>query len=547
MAAQVPEAPEIFIRPDAQTSTLSFYWSPPASDGGSPITSYFLTDGTISETISPNPPFTHIQRGLTNGQTYSFTLAASNSVGLGPSAAFRSVKPGLPPDPPSIPSFTNLGNYQYQIGWTNPANDGGATPLGTCLTAIPLDSSGNLITTSTNNYILKSVIGASTTQGTITLTDFYDYKVLIQTVNDPGYSPARLYTSSILSKSGPPGSSENILAYARTLATLYTGQTLSPFEGGSLLINSQPVGNHDITTRAGNTTISSFTASDWFTGTEDTASAWIIVNGNLTINGGQTFTPSVRKLFTVLYVTGDLTVNGSISMTARGANHSGTGNSGGYTAPVDIRIGTGTFSAVTNPQIPATGGAGGVRRSTNGANPGGTGINGGTGGGGSGAVSFAPPTVGQSGAGAAGTCFSGGGGGGSIYNSGTSQTAGDAVANGGRGGDGTLIQGNQISIGGGGNPGGSGYYFQNQDSRTDGQSGTGGVLIVICAGSLSGSGLIQANGVNGTNFGVTGTGSGGGSITVLFGTNPSGAVTLQASGGGNCGSGTARKLAIGVN
>ena len=84
------------------------------------------------------------------------------------------------------------------------------------------------------------------------------------------------------------------------------------------------------------------------------------MNGNLTINSGQTFIPSVRKLFTVLYVTGNLVVNGSISMTGRGANHSGTGSSGGATTAVDIRIGTGTFSAVVNPQIPAAGVAVGV-------------------------------------------------------------------------------------------------------------------------------------------------------------------------------------------
>jgi len=347
-----------------------------------------------------------------------------------------------------------------------------------------------------------------------------------------------------------PASSSNqgasLLAFARTLSSSYTGQTIAPTAGGSLTINSQPVGNYEYCV-AGTTTISAFTASDWFTLTKDTVSSWIIINGNLTINSGQTFIPSVRKLFTVLYVSGNLVCNGTISMSLRGANHSGTGDSGGATTAVDIRIGTGTFGSVVNPQIPAAGGAGGIRRSTNGTNAGSAGANGGTGGGGSGSVSFAPPTVGQSGAGSAGTCFSGGSGGASLYNvGGAGQTVGSGVDNGGRGGDGVGGALNQISIAGGGNPGGAGYYFTNLDSRTDGQSGTGGVLIVIVAGSLTGTGSIVANGANATSFGVTGTGSGGGSVTVLYGTNPSG-VSVLATGGGGCGAGTARKLAIGAN
>ncbi len=335
----------------------------------------------------------------------------------------------------------------------------------------------------------------------------------------------------------------DVLTFARRLNTLYGGATVTPTSGGTLSLNDKSVGSYDYTSRSGNTTISSFADSDWFTTTEDTVSAWIIINGNLTVNAGQTVIPTKRKLFTVVYVNGNLTVNGSISMTARGANHSGTGSSGGFTAPVDILLATGTYSAVSNPQIPATGGEGGAVRNTNGSNNGTAGSNGGTGGGGSGQRFLA----GTAGAGSAGTCFSGGTAGAGCFGSSGTEVAGSGEINGGRGGN-ANVSGNQVSAGGSGNPGGTGTGLPN---GPDGLSGTGGSLIVICEGSLSGSGSLVSNGVDGTGTGgqVFGGATGGGSISVFFLSNPASAVTVTANGGsagqaGAGGTGTARKLAL---
>lgn len=334
--------------------------------------------------------------------------------------------------------------------------------------------------------------------------------------------------------SGGDFSSSSLLTAARTMIG---GERTTPLAGGALTINGESVGSYDYKV-SGTTTISSFSASEWFTSTQDTRSSWIVVNGNLTINSGQTIIPSVRKLFTVIYVTGNLVVNGSISMRGRGANHSGTGDSGGATTAANIRIGTGSFSAVVNPQVPATGAAGGALRTTTGANNGTAGTVGGSGGGGSG-YAF---SSGTGGSGAAGTSFSGGSGGGGGYG-GTGDNAG---SNGGAGGNGSQQTGT-IVTGGAGNPGGT-------LKSGAGGDGTGGTLIVIVEGSLSGTGTMSVNGIDSTRFSgtVPGGGSGAGSLTVLFGTNPSSAVTVTATGGsgnsaGNGGNGTAQKLAIGSN
>lgn len=347
-------------------------------------------------------------------------------------------------------------------------------------------------------------------------------------------------TPAVASGGGtPPTSGTSILSTARQLSTTFSGQTVAPTAAGALTINSQAVGNYEYTVK-GTTTISSFTAADWFTSTKDTVSSWIIVNGNLTINAGQTLIPAVRKLFTVVYVSGNLALSGSISMSARGANHSGTGDSGGATTAVAIRIGTGTFSAVTDPQIPATGGAGAAAKSNGSFNNGIAGTAGGTGGGGTGECISGTTAS----AGAAGTCFSGGAGSGGAI-SGTSEAGG---ANGGKGGN---SSGN-YSGGGAGNPGGQGRTSGGSPGF-NGLDGTGGTLIVIVEGTITGSGTFTSvgSGVNRPPGSTAGGGSGGGSVNVLYKTDSS-TTTLSAVGGagsasGTGGTGTARKLAIGAN
>jgi len=61
-------------------ATISF--TPPKSDGGSPITYYTVKSypGGIEAKGDRSPI---IVKGLTNGKSYSFTVTASNSVGTG--------------------------------------------------------------------------------------------------------------------------------------------------------------------------------------------------------------------------------------------------------------------------------------------------------------------------------------------------------------------------------------------------------------------------------------------------------------------------------
>jgi hypothetical protein len=73
-------------------SSASVTWTAPL-DGGSPITGYTVTPyvgGTPQQStaVTGNPPATSaVVTGLTNGTSYTFTVAAANAVGTGPASA----------------------------------------------------------------------------------------------------------------------------------------------------------------------------------------------------------------------------------------------------------------------------------------------------------------------------------------------------------------------------------------------------------------------------------------------------------------------------
>jgi len=339
------------------------------------------------------------------------------------------------------------------------------------------------------------------------------------------------------------------------LASLGSAMTLagntSATAGGTLTLNGVSLGSYDYAIQSA-TTLSSFTNSTWYTTTQDTRSALICVKGNFTINGGVLFTPLNRKLFTFIYVNGNLTMNGEISMTNMAANASGTGNSSGGTTSANILIYSGTHGGISNPQIPSNGGTGTAGQSAgcpgSPGNPaGGTGSSGGTGGGGGGGNCGSV----AAGSGATGSAFAGGPGGGALNNGGSSVPAGNGVYNGGRGGNASTGSVSGGAGGGAGQPGGTEYA-----GGGDGATGCAGTIIIICTGTISGSGTFSSVGGYGGDAGHASGGSGGGgSINIMYGTNSS-SYTLDASGGpqntsspygrngGAGGAGTARLIAI---
>lgn len=291
---------------------------------------------------------------------------------------------------------------------------------------------------------------------------------------------------------------------------------------------------------------------------------------SLTINSGDTVTVDqpCRGLF--ILVNGDCTINGTLSMTARGAYANPTSSGASDSNPVDgsgLRFpfltasgsdsltasssllngcGTEARSVISNfadissdgntLNVTRDGNIGGAGRYASGSSmvsglPGGSSLNS-TGGGGSGTAYYGGTT---SRAGAKGSCFSGGSGSGACRGYSSGFTNGSyPVDYGGAGGNGgyNAPWGN-VSGGGAGNPGGS---SGSTAYSTYGENGTGGLIILVVKGILTigSSGSIQAHGAAGGQDGgatLYAGSSGGGRIIVAHKGALSNNGTISALGG----------------
>ncbi len=182
----VKPGPPLSVTASPGNAQATVNFSPPASSGGSSISSYTVTSSGGQTASGAASPVTVI--GLANGTAYTFTVTATNVTGTGPaSGPSNSVTPSTIPGPPlnvtAIP-----GNAQATVNFSPPAFDGGSTITSYTVTS----TTGNLTASGTGSPI--TVTG---------LTNGNAYTFTVAAVNANGPGPASAPSNTVISSSGP--------------------------------------------------------------------------------------------------------------------------------------------------------------------------------------------------------------------------------------------------------------------------------------------------------------------------------------------------------
>src|SRR4029077_5772154 len=107
-------------------SSATGSWLPSPGDGGQPITGFVITTSPGGVSTAASAYYSSVTvNGLTDGTSYSFTVAATNSIGVGSSSPTTGVVvPGPPPTAP-LDVQALAGPYQARVSWQPPTSDGG--------------------------------------------------------------------------------------------------------------------------------------------------------------------------------------------------------------------------------------------------------------------------------------------------------------------------------------------------------------------------------------------------------------------------------------
>jgi fibronectin type 3 domain-containing protein len=130
-SATVPGAPTL-TSATAGNASVALVWTPPASNGGSPITGYTATASPGGASCSSAGLGCTVS-GLSNGTTYSFSVTASNIVGTGSASNTLSATPAAVAAVPGAPQNVAASQNKPRgiaLTWAAPASNGGATITG---------------------------------------------------------------------------------------------------------------------------------------------------------------------------------------------------------------------------------------------------------------------------------------------------------------------------------------------------------------------------------------------------------------------------------
>ena len=165
----VPGVPTNVVA-SANVASVELGWAEPANTGGIPVTDYTITASPGGATTSTSSTSTSFN-GLTNGTTYTFTVKATNAVGIGSnSTASNSVTPSA-----SITGKIYLApaSGPYNIGDTvviTVREDSIATPINSVQANITYPASMlQYVSTNINATTFPAGFPPSQTSGSVTI------------------------------------------------------------------------------------------------------------------------------------------------------------------------------------------------------------------------------------------------------------------------------------------------------------------------------------------------------------------------------------------
>jgi hypothetical protein len=158
IASTAPRAIVASVAAAAGQAVIS--WSAPIDNGGTAILNYTVTSNpaTSSVTTADGVTTTATFTGLTNGQSYTFDVLATNSVGPSPSATSSAVVPFTTPNAPVVVSITST-NAAATLTWSAPSINGGSAVTNYTITAAP--SITPIVTSSTSYTVTGLTNGVS--------------------------------------------------------------------------------------------------------------------------------------------------------------------------------------------------------------------------------------------------------------------------------------------------------------------------------------------------------------------------------------------------
>jgi titin len=166
--SSVPDAPADVVA-TAGDGSATVSWAA-AGDEGSTVTGYTVTDGQGDTCTGADPADQCTVTGLTNGDSYTFTVTATNADGTGPaSAPSAAVIPSTVPDAPTGVTAT-AGDASATVSWTAPSDEGSAI-TGYTVTASPGGATCTTVDGSTTTCTVTGLTNGTAYTFTVTATN----------------------------------------------------------------------------------------------------------------------------------------------------------------------------------------------------------------------------------------------------------------------------------------------------------------------------------------------------------------------------------------